>query len=75
MTLISNWKEVLKKAWSIRFSIAAALFGGLEAVCASLDDSILGTPKGLLAGVGALFAAGGIIARILDQSKTASTAS
>jgi hypothetical protein len=74
MKLIYNWKEVLQKAWSIRFSIAATLFGGLEAICTSMDDSILGAPKGLLAGVGALFAAGGIIARVLDQTKAAKNA-
>lgn len=69
MTLISNWEDVLKKAWSVRFSIFAAGFAGLEAACTAMEGMIPGVPKGLFAGIGATLAAAGIVARILDQTK------
>ena len=74
MTLIYNWKEVLQKAWSIKFAIAAALFSGLEAVFMALEGSVPGVPQGLMAGVGATFAASGIVARILDQANVTEAA-
>jgi hypothetical protein len=70
MTLIPNWKEVLQKAWSIRFAIIAAAFSALEVICNMLDESV--APKGLMAGIGGLMAAGGGIARLLDQTKVTS---
>ena len=69
MTLIGNWKEVLKKAWSIRFSILASAFSGLEAIFLAMEGSVTGLPVGLLSGIGATFAAAGVVARVLDQTK------
>lgn len=74
MTLITNWKEVLKKAWSIKFAIAAAVFSGLEAVFMALEGTVPDVPQGLVAGMGATFAAGGIVARVLDQAKVTDVA-
>ncbi len=68
MTLITNWKEVLKKAWSIKFAIVAAVFSGLEALFLALEGTLPEVPHGLMSGIGATFAASGIVARVLDQS-------
>lgn len=68
--LISNWKEVLKKAWSIRFAILASVFSGLEAIFMAMEGSVPNVPQGLLSAIGATFAASGIVARVLDQSVT-----
>jgi hypothetical protein len=69
VTLISNWEEVLKKAWSVRFGILATVFASMEAFFTAMEGVIPGLPQGLLAGVGATLAAAGIVARILDQTK------
>jgi hydrogenase/urease accessory protein HupE len=37
MTLIWNWKAVLKRAWSIRLIVVAAVLSGLEVALPLLD--------------------------------------
>lgn len=69
MELIEDAKNVLLKAWSVRFAILAGLFSGLEALTAVLPylDGIF--PPHALAGLGALAAIGAVGARIVDQPK------
>lgn len=65
MTLVENWDEVLKKAWSVKFNIAATIFGALEVVVALIQpDSI---PNGIFAGIAAAVSMGANVARIMAQ--------
>ena len=38
MKLISNWKDILKKAWSIRLMLLASLLSGLEVVLPMVNE-------------------------------------
>jgi hypothetical protein len=37
-SLLPNWKEVLRKSWSLRWIILAAIFTGIESVLVFLPD-------------------------------------
>ncbi len=37
MKLASNWKELLRHAWSVRLIVAAAILSGLEALLPLLE--------------------------------------
>jgi hypothetical protein len=54
----SDWKEVLKKAWSVRLMIGAAVLTGLEAVV-----PFFAVPKIFVF----LLVAGALVARIMAQ--------
>ena len=40
MTLKPNWREIFKKAWSIRLGVLAGLFSGAEVVLPLFVDSL-----------------------------------
>lgn len=61
---IQDWKDVLKKAWSIRLSLLAAFCGGAE-VLLSLTD--LGLPRGVFLTLSVLFSVATPIARLVAQ--------
>lgn len=44
MALIPNWKKTLKKAWSVRFMVAAALLTATEAAMPFFDDVLAPRP-------------------------------
>jgi hypothetical protein len=67
MNFISNWQEVLQKAWSVRFAIAAAVLGGMEAFFLAMSDYAFGAPPGMFAGLAALCGSAAVFARIWDQ--------
>ena len=71
MNLISNWEEVLRKAWSVKFGILAAVLGGMEAFFLTMEDNMLGAPPGFFAGLAAMCATGAVLARIFDQPNIA----
>lgn len=48
MKLVSDWRRVLRHAWSIRLLLAAALLSGLEVVLPYLGD-IFPIPTGAFA--------------------------
>jgi hypothetical protein len=56
--LVKDWREILKKAWSVRLMIAAALLTGLEAVV-----PFFAVPKIFVF----LLVAGALVARIMAQ--------
>jgi hypothetical protein len=72
MTLIENWDEVLKKAWSVKFNIAATLFGALEVVVALVQPASI--PNGIFAGIAAAVSMGANVARIMAQKEIVSAA-
>lgn len=67
MKLLPNWKELTKKAWSMRWWAVSVVLSGLEALCQSVDDVSLGMPPGFLALMGTICGMIGMYARNLDQ--------
>ena len=69
MNLVPNWRRVLKRAWSIRLMILAALLSGVEVILGFPDiEQRLDLQPGLFAGLSALVTAGALIARLLAQN-------
>jgi len=67
MQLIEDWDAVLKKAWSVKFSILAALLGGLEVAVQLVKPA--GVPDGIFAGFAAGTSVAAGIARLLQQQE------
>lgn len=64
MKLISNWRDVLRKAWSLRLMVLAALLSGVEVVLPFLSEAL---PRGLFAVLSFLTVAGAFVARLVAQ--------
>lgn len=64
MKLLQDWKNILRRAWSIRLSIIAALFSGAEVILPLFVDSI---PRNLFAVLSFLTVVGAGIARVVAQ--------
>lgn len=64
--LVSNWRDVVRKAWSVRLMILAGLLSGLE-VALPLIDGVYEIPRGLFAALSGVTVAGAFVARIVAQ--------
>lgn len=64
MTLKSEWRSIVKKAWSIRLMAAAFIFTAAEAALPFLGDDI---PPRLFAMLSGVAVAGAFISRIMVQ--------
>ena len=64
--LVRNWRDVLRRAWSIRLLILAGLLSGLE-VALPLIDGFIDIPRGIFAALSGLTVAGAFVARLLAQ--------
>lgn len=62
--LIRDWKRVLRRAWSVRLVIAAAVMSGVEIALPFFSDVI---PRGLFAGLSFFAVAGAFVARLYAQ--------
>ncbi len=62
--LYSNWKEIIRKAWSIRFIVMAGILSGCEVILPLFGDSI---PRNLFASLSLFFVTAAFIARIVAQ--------
>lgn len=67
MKLVENWPAVLKKAWSLKFTAAAAVFGGLEVVVGQIQPA--GIPNGIFAGIAMAVSIGAFAVRLLAQQE------
>lgn len=67
MQLVEDWDQILKKAWSVKFSILAALLGGVEVAVQFVKPA--GIPDGVFAGFAALVSVGATVARVLQQQE------
>lgn len=65
-TLVSNWKRVLKHAWSIRLILLAGLLSGAE-IALPLLQAVLPVPAGVFAGLSFAATAGAFVARLVAQ--------
>lgn len=68
MTLVANWREVLRHAWSIRLMFVAALLSGLDAA-QPLVVGLVPIPPIVFAGLAALISAGAFVARLVAQEQ------
>lgn len=64
MKLYPNWKEIVRKAWSIRFIVIAGLLSGCEVILPLFGDQI---PRNLFASLSLFFVAAAFISRIIAQ--------
>jgi hypothetical protein len=67
MKLIDDWGQILKKAWSVKFNIAATLFGAAEVVVALVQPA--GIPNGVFAGIAAVISIAANVARVMAQKE------
>jgi hypothetical protein len=65
MTLLPDWKDVLKRAWSVKFLTLAAVVSGCETVLQVAGNAFL--PAGVASAIVGVLAALGILARVLAQ--------
>jgi polyferredoxin len=64
MRLVWNWREILRRAWSIRLMLLAALLSGFEVALPFFMDSM---PRGIFAGLSFLVVASAFVARLVAQ--------
>ena len=64
MKLYENWKDILTKAWSVRFMALAAVFSGLEAMMAAVGPFL---PAGTFATLSFAATAAATVARLVAQ--------
>jgi hypothetical protein len=64
MKLYDNWKEILRKAWSIRFLAIAGILSGIEVILPLFNENI---PKSLFAALSLVFVTLAFVARIVAQ--------
>jgi hypothetical protein len=67
MQLVEDWKLILAKAWSVKFNIAATLFGAFEVVVALVQPASI--PNGIFAGIAATISVFANVARIMAQQE------
>jgi len=64
MKLVDNWKFIIRKAWSARLMILAAILSGVEVVLPFLSESI---PRGTFAVLSGITVAAAFVARLVAQ--------
>jgi len=64
MQLYQNWKEILRKAWSIRFLVIAGILSGIEVILPLFHENI---PKNLFAALSMIFVTLAFVARLVAQ--------
>ena len=64
MHLRSNWRLILRKAWSIRLLVVAGLLSALEVVLPVFENEL---PKHLFASLSILSVCAAFVARIIAQ--------
>lgn len=67
MRLLSNWKEILQRAWSIRLMLLAGLLSGIE-VALPFFDGYVDVPIGIFALASAIVTFAAFIARLFAQT-------
>lgn len=65
--LIEDWRAVARKAWSLKFSVLAALLGGLEVGVQLVQPA--GIPNGVFAAIAAGVSLAAGIARLIAQTE------
>lgn len=63
--LHADWKQIVLKAWSIRWMILAAVFSASEVIVPLYYDSL---PRNMFAILSGVSVAGALVSRIVAQS-------
>ena len=72
MTLLPDWQQIIRKAWSVKFMVLAALLSGCEVAVSILQPAITESlPPGVFASLAGLVTAGALVARVLAQTEAA----
>jgi hypothetical protein len=70
MKLIDDWKDVLKRAHSVKFMVLAAILSGVEVLFQLAEPTLSESmPKGLFPALAGLVTAAGVVARVLAQNE------
>jgi len=64
MHLLADWKNILKKAWSIRLMLLAGFLSGIEIAMPFFADS---WPTGVAAGLSFIVTMAALISRVMVQ--------
>jgi len=64
MKLIWNWRDVLRKAWSLRLMLLAAVLSGIEVALPFFASEF---PRGIFAVLSFLSVASAFVARLIAQ--------
>lgn len=64
MQLYQNWKEILRKAWSIRFMVIAGILSGIEIVLPMFAEQF---PRHVFAILSFFFVAAAFVSRLVAQ--------
>ncbi len=64
--LVENWRAVIRRAWSVRLIIIAALLSGAEVTLPMLEG-VIAVPSGVFAALSGLVAAAALLARVVAQ--------
>lgn len=64
MKLVPEWKRILRRAWSIRLSVIAALFAGAESIVPIFGDLL---PRNAFAILSFVTVVGAAVSRIIAQ--------
>lgn len=67
MQLIDDWKLIISKAWSIKFTALSIMFSALEVVVQLIEPD--GIPNGLFAGIAAAVSVIAGVSRVLAQTE------
>lgn len=68
MKLRTDWRNTLRKAWSIRFMLLAGLLSGVEVAMPFFAD---GMPQGTFAALSGLCVGAAFVARLVAQKDVA----
>lgn len=66
MTLVANWRAVLRRAWSVRLMLVAGILSGAE-IALPMLDGLLPIPGGAFAALSFLATGGAFVTRLLAQ--------
>lgn len=64
MQLYPNWKELIRRAWSIRLLVLAGILSGLEVILPFFSEDI---PRNLFAVLSFIAVAAAFVARLVAQ--------
>ncbi len=64
MKLYDNWREIIKKAWSIRLMLLAGLLSGAEVTLPFFSHAM---PHGVFAALSGVTVAAAFVARLVAQ--------
>ena len=62
--LISNWRDIIKHAWSLRFGLLAAVLSAVEVIVPLFQDSF---PRGIFAALTGISVIAAMVARLIGQ--------